>query len=222
MVVQLLLAWPIGAHFASPDLGLAVAALAIVHVIYPLSMVNVYIAQRNECWGQVSFAMAGQAGIDNLLTAVLAVSGFGIWAVAIPKLIVAALWVMWHRSMSPWRPCALVERPNYRSHFAYAGRVLAVEMLSTLRAHGDKALVGAMLGSTALGLYAFAANIGKGLTLSLSQALSSVILPFLSRGRASGHLQRSHRQTLADAGPSPPCKQQVRPPCPAALPWPCR
>ena len=80
---------------------------------------------------------------------------------------------------------------------AYAGKVLGVEMLATLRAHGDKLVIGAVLGPAALGLYAFAANIGKGLTLSLSQGLSAVVLPHLRRGRENGVLRRSHAQTVA-------------------------
>ena len=85
--VQCLLAWLIGLHFGDMEVAFAVATMAIVHIIYPAAMVQVYLAQREDRWKTVSFAVAAQCATDNLLTAALALTGFGLWAVAIPKLI---------------------------------------------------------------------------------------------------------------------------------------
>lgn len=180
-----------GAH----GLAAAVLALALVHVIYPWAMVQVYLAQRTDRWAVVSFAIAAQAAFDNLLTAAFAIAGFGIWAVVIPKLGVAVGWVVFHRAVTPWRP-SLGPCAEARDLICYGGKVMATEALACLRAHGDKAVVGFWLGPAALGLYAFAANIGKGFTLSLSQALGAVILPHLRRSRDRGQLGRTHVETL--------------------------
>ncbi len=194
--VQLLIAWPIALQFGSDELGWAVAMLAFVHVIYPFAMVQVYLAQRSDRWGVVSTAIAAQAATDNILTAVLALLGFGIWSVVIPKLIVAVGWVLFHRHMTSWSSVVTHTNLKYRGLLRYSSNVLGVELLSALRLHGDKAIVGLFLGSTALGLYSFATNIGRGVTLSLSQGLSLVILPHLCRARESGQLRRSHAETL--------------------------
>lgn len=194
--VQLLIAWPIALQFGSSELGWAVAMLAFVHVIYPFAMVQVYLAQRNDRWGVVSTAIAAQAATDNILTAVLALLGFGIWSVVIPKLIVAVGWVLFHRHMTSWSSVVTHANLKYRGLLRYSSNVLGVELLSALRQHGDKAIVGLFLGPTALGLYSFATNIGRGVTLSLSQGLSLVILPHLCRARANGQLRRSHAETL--------------------------
>lgn len=194
--VQLLVAWPIAVHFASGDLAWAIVALAFVHLIYPLAMVRVYLAQRQDRWGVVSFALAAQAATDNILTAVLALSGFGIWSVVIPKLIVAVGWIVFHRRWTAWSPSESAVESKYRELLRYASRVLGVELLAALRMHGDKAIVGFILGPVALGLYSFATNIGRGITLSLSQGLSHVVLPYLSRSRTAGRLRQSHGETL--------------------------
>ena len=194
---QLAVAAPIAIYFASSELGWAVAVLAVVHVIYPFAMVQVYLAQRADRWGIVSLAIAAQAALDNLLTAALAVAGFGIWAVALPKILVALLWVVFHRRVTRWQPGRGQARGGDRQLLGYAAKVLGAEVLATLRAHADKAVVGLMLGPVALGLYAFAANIGKGVTLSLSQSLAAVVLPHLRRGREAGRLRRTHAQTMA-------------------------
>ncbi|MEM9030862.1 MAG: oligosaccharide flippase family protein [Pseudomonadota bacterium] len=194
--IQLILAWPIAMYFAAAELGFAVAVLALVHVIYPFAMVQVYLAQRADRWGVVSLAIAVQAAVDNLATAALAIAGFGIWAVVLPKLVVAMIWVVYHRRATLWKMTRPAVKADNRQLLSYASKVLVVEMLATFRAHGDKAVVGLMLGPLALGLYAFAANIGRGITLSLSQSLSAVILPYLRRGRESGQLRRTHAETL--------------------------
>lgn len=195
-VLQLLLAWIVAIHFGSTELGSAIAVLAFVHIIYPFAMVQVYLAQRQDRWGVVGFAIAAQAATDNILTAVLALLGFGIWSVVIPKLIIAIGWVVFHRRSTTWSSSASSGTYDFRDLKKYSSNVMGVELLATLRAHGDKLLVGIFLGSTALGIYSFATNIGRGITLSLSQGLSLVVLPHLCRARDSGQLQKSHVQTM--------------------------
>lgn len=193
---QLLIAWPIAIQFESGELGWAIATLAAVHLIYPIAMVQVYLAQRNDRWGVVSTAIAAQAATDNILTAVLALLGFGIWSVVIPKLIVAIGWVLFHRRATTWSPEFISGNNAYPGLLHYSSNVLGVELLSALRMHGDKAIVGLLLGPAALGLYSFATNIGRGITLSLSHGLSLVILPHLCRDREHGRLRQSHAETL--------------------------
>lgn len=196
LLLQVVVAWPIAVHFASGDLAWAIALLACVHVIYPLAMVHVYLAQRANRWGIVSFAMGAQAATDNILTAVLAVSGCGIWSVVIPKVIVATGWVLFHRRLTKWSPITSNREFRYGDLLKYASNVMGVELLATLRMHGDKAIVGILLGPAALGLYSFATNIGRGITLSLSQGLSLIVLPYLCRSRESGRLRQSHAETV--------------------------
>lgn len=186
-------------HFlwGSPQLALAIALLAVVHVIYPMSMVQVFLAQRDGRWGCLSGAIGTQAVFDNMLTAGLALCGAGLWAVIVPKVLAAPLWVMWHRRATRWSPSRPVPAGLSRKLISYSLEVLGVEMLSTLRTHGDKALVGLLMGPLALGLYAFAANIANSITIGLSQCINAVMLPFLRKGRDEGELLTTFGRSLA-------------------------
>ncbi len=197
--LQLAAAYSVGQYFGSPSLALAVAALAVVHLVYPAAMVRVYLAQRNGNWNTVAIAIAGTAVIDNLLTAVLAFAGFGLWSVVIPKLAGALAWIVWHRRRTPWSPGALPSREDYRSLAAFAAKVLGVEILASLRNHADKAFVGLMMGPATLGLYAFATNIGRGIALSISSSLASVLLPHIAKSREAGNVAAAYRQGLVMA-----------------------
>ena len=196
-VIQLCLALAIWGIWGSPQLATAVAALAVVHVIYPLSMVSVFLVQREGRWRCFSGAIAAQAVVDNVLTAGLAFAGAGIWAVVIPKILVAPLWVIWHRIATPWSASGKTDAAVDRQLVADAAKILGVEVLANLRAHGDKALVGLLMGPQALGLYAFAANIGNSITTGLSQCISAVLLPFLRKGHENGNLLQNFNQSLA-------------------------
>ncbi|HEX4893229.1 MAG TPA: oligosaccharide flippase family protein, partial [Hyphomicrobiaceae bacterium] len=194
---QLATAAVIYSFYESPALALAIGLLALVHVIYPFSMVQVFLAQREGRWRCVSGAVATQAVTDNLLTAGLAIAGAGIWAVIVPKILVAPLWVIWHRVATPWAPAATRSRHLLGKLVIYSLQVLGTEMLGTLRAHGDKALVGLLLGPQALGLYAFASNIGNSITIGLSQCIGAVMLPHLRRGHESGRVLDNFTPALA-------------------------
>ncbi len=196
-LLQMCLALAVWGIWGYSQLAMAVATLAIVHVIYPLSMVSVFLAQRDGRWRCFSGAIAAQAVVDNVLTAGLAFAGAGIWAVVIPKVLVAPLWVLWHRIATPWSASGKPDPDLDRQLVAHAAKILGVEVLASLRAHGDKALIGLLMGPQALGLYAFAANIGNSITTGLSQCMSAVLLPFLRKGRENGDLVQNFSQSLA-------------------------
>jgi teichuronic acid exporter len=196
-VSQLIISATIHFFYDSPTLALAIGLLACVHVIYPFSMVQVFLAQREGRWRCVSGAVATQAVVDNLMTASLAIAGFGIWAIIVPKILVAPLWVIWHRVSTPWKAVANGAGGLRRKLVVYSLQVLGVEMLATLRAHGDKAFIGVLLGPQALGFYAFASNIGNSITIGLSQCIGAVMLPHLRRGHESGRVLDSFTPTLA-------------------------
>jgi teichuronic acid exporter len=194
---QIATALAIHLAWGASQLALAIALLAVVHVIYPLSMVQVFLAQRAGRWRCVSGAIATQAVVDNTLTAALALAGAGLWAVVIPKILVAPLWVIWHRIATPWKPAGHAPAARYRSLISYALQVLGVEMLASLRAHGDKALIGVLMGPAALGLYAFASNIANSITIGMAQCINAVMLPFLRESREKGRLGSGFAQSLA-------------------------
>jgi PST family polysaccharide transporter len=194
--LQIAIAIPVARHFGAESMVAPLVALAFVHIIYPFSMVQVYLAQRANQWGRVLGAMTVQSGADALLTALLAVAGFGLWSVVLPRLILAIGWILYHFWSTPWTQRMPFSPAAARSLMSYASGILGVEMLSALRTHADKVVVGSLLGPAALGLYAFASNIGNGITTGLSQSLGAVILPLLRHGREQGTLRTSYLRSL--------------------------
>lgn len=194
--LQIAIAVPVAQHFGADSMVAPLIVLAFTHIIYPFAMVQVYLAQRSGHWGRVLGATAVQSGADALLTALFALLGFGLWAVVLPRLILAIGWTVFHFHATPWHGRVPFEPAAARRLGRYAMGVLGVELLAALRLHADKAIIGSLLGPAALGLYAFAANIGNGITVGLSQSLGAVILPFLRQGSENGTLRHSYLKSL--------------------------
>lgn len=195
-VLQCALAWPIARYYGAPEVAPMLVVLASVYLIYPMTMVSVFLVQRQNRLGLTATMTAVQVSCDNLLTAGLALAGMGPWAAILPKLVVAPLWVMVFRRAAPWRPKVVPTTAEFRAVVAYSRCVLGAEALNTLRMHADKLVIGGLLGLNALGLYAFAVNAGVGITTSLVTAAGTAILPFLCR--STGDLgSRFRTSTLA-------------------------
>lgn len=195
-VVQIAIAVPAAHYFGADAMIAPLIVLSAVHIIYPFSMVQVYLAQRAHKWGLVLGATAVQSAADALLTALLAVLGFGLWSVVIPRIVIAAGWTVFHLYATSWTNLQPFNLKNARALSRYAAGIMGVELMASMRTHADKVIIGSILGPTALGLYAFASNIGNGITTGLSQSLGSVILPLLRHGSENGQLRHSYLRGL--------------------------
>ena len=167
------------------DLFGMIACLSGVYVFMPAGMVQYWLLQRSYRMSAIATVNTLQVGTDNLLTALLAVLGAGPWAIVIPKLLTAPIWLGTIRYFVSWQRDADAGREPALGMLAFSAPILASEMLVALRFNLDKMLVGAILGVEALGIYYFAFNAGYGLSLVLTGALASASFPHLAENRIS-------------------------------------
>lgn len=182
--LQCALAWPVANAFGKPELALMLIALSVTYLINPLSMVRAFLAQRIPGLRFTAASTTALAASDNLLTAALVLSGFGPWGAILPKIILAPAWLIAHMLWAPAPPTARVSVAS-TDVMRFSLQVFVAEAMATARQHADRLVIGRVLGIEALGVYAFAANSGAGITQSLSAAASNAILPFLSRSTPS-------------------------------------
>jgi PST family polysaccharide transporter len=102
----------------------------------------------------------GLAGIG------LAAAGFGVWALVAQQLAAAVLSVVLLWRISPWRPRLSFSGPDFRDLFGFGINVVGSDFLSFLSRNLDNLLIGAVLGTVPLGLYAVGYRI-----LAVSQTL---------------------------------------------------
>ncbi len=200
MVLQMLIAWPIARLYNDTGIALPIAAMGIIYLATPLCNIQAALQQREGRLGRFALANAVQVITDNVMTVMLALLGFGMWAIILPKIIVAPIWVLFIRNSHAWRPQAQVSPSpfhGWRDIARFSRRVLGIEMLTTLQANMDNVLVGYFLGMHALGLYYFAFNGGLGITLGLINAAGVAVYPHLCDVRQDREaLARRFRKTM--------------------------
>ncbi|MGH2341551.1 oligosaccharide flippase family protein [Segnochrobactraceae bacterium EtOH-i3] len=199
VVVQLALAWPVALAFGDPRLAWPIMAMAPIYLATPLSSIQGAFIQREGRVRRFAAASAAQVIADNLLCGLLALTGLGMWAIILPKLLVAPIWAASLRFGHPWRAGRLFGGPlaGSRAILRFSRSVLGVEFLTTLQANVDNLLVGAFLGAEALGLYFFAFNAGLGITLGLVNAFGMAVFPHLCAARGdAGELRQRFRKSL--------------------------
>jgi PST family polysaccharide transporter len=135
--------------------------------------------QREGKIKQLAFASSLQVIVDNILSAILAIFGFGVWSIVLPKILVAPIWLLICRYGHPWRPHGGFSMKHLRAIWDYCRGFLGGEMFTTLQVNVDNILVGLFLSINDLGLYYFAFNAGLGITMGLVNSFTVAVFPHL-------------------------------------------
>lgn len=172
--------------------------LAAVFVVMPFGLVNAYLLRRNCQLHTLARVTAIQVAADNVLTAVLALAGAGAWAVVLPKVLTAPIWLIGVRMAQSWSAPPQAGFIPLREVVRFCLPVLGSELLQAARLNLDKVIVGALAGIEALGIYYFVFNAGIGFSLSLTSALSNSLFPELARlaSKPVGLLRKFDRAML--------------------------
>lgn len=196
-VVQIALALPMAMAFERPDLASPIGLMGLVYLVTPPCSMQSAFLQRENRFGVPALAAGLQVVTDNGLSAILAFAGCGLWAIVLPKLLVAPIWLVVNRYSHPWRPTGRPTLAGWRGIARFGGPILGVELLRTVQSNVDTVIVGLFLGVDAVGIYYFAFNAGSGITLGLVNAFSGAIFAHLCGGtRDQENLRRRYRQSI--------------------------
>ena len=201
VVIQAALAVPIAWFYHDAQLALPIALMGLIYLATPLSNIQGAFMQREGRLGRIALTGAIQVMADNVLTAIFALCGLGMWAIILPKLLVAPIWTIGVRTGHSWRPTGGWSLEGWHDIARFSRDVVGVELMTTMQANIDNLIVGSVLGVEALGLYYFAFNAGLGITLGLVNALGTAVFPHLCEVRDDpAALAKRYRGTLRTMG----------------------
>ena len=182
LLLQCALAYPIAWFYHNSKLEFPIMAMSVIYLVTPMSNIQAAFQQREGKLGRMALASATQVISDNILTACFVLVGFDMWAIILPKLLVAPIWLIMVRKGHKWRPHKVFGSSKFFGWgkiLRYSRSVIGTEILATVQANIDNLLVGYFLGFHALGIYYFAFNAGLGLTLGFISAISVAVFPYL-------------------------------------------
>lgn len=163
--------------------GLMVASLGLVFLMMPLGVMHAYCLQRDERMKALAAITTAQVAADHVLTAVLAIAGFGAWAIVLPKILTTPIWLVGMLRSRAWTRNRTAGYCGTTSILKFSLPVLGSELMRACRDQLDKVIISMTLGVEALGLYYFAFNAGLGVSTALNRAFSNAVYPHLCAAR---------------------------------------
>ncbi|WP_438727060.1 oligosaccharide flippase family protein [Parasphingorhabdus sp. DH2-15] len=178
-IVQTIVALILWFGFGQALAGQMLMALSAVYIFMPGGLIPCFRLMRDKKLKTTARISAQQTIADHILTAILLLIWPSPWAIVLPKLITAPLWLIWMRSAYTWQRVASAGQVPMRPLLGFSIKVLSSDVMLAARSHCDKLIIGACFGMGALGTYYFAFNAGISIMGSLIAAFGTVLYPYL-------------------------------------------
>lgn len=172
---------PIAGILREPELQPILMVLSLSFVLAALSSIQIALLRRELAFRSLALRSLLASLGGGIVGILLALGGFGAWALVGQQLVSAAISVLALWGLSPWRPSWNVSLQHFRELFPFGARVVGSDILTFLSRHGDNFLIGAVLGTTPLGLYAVGYRLLEATQVMLVNVARKITFPVFSR-----------------------------------------
>ncbi|MBF2064009.1 MAG: lipopolysaccharide biosynthesis protein [Calothrix sp. C42_A2020_038] len=183
-VIQCLIAFPISWVRNTPEVVLPICVSGIAYLVWPISGIQKILIQRANHFKIIAITDSIQFSLASVLSALFAVLDMGVWAFALPAVLIAPMETIIYSKYNNWRIKTGFTTKHWHSIWTFGRNILAIGLFKTLRNNLDYLIVFNFLGVEELGIYFFGFNAGLGISLSIINAVSSAILPHLCAARS--------------------------------------
>ena len=183
----LLMTPPIAALYSTPELERLLPWLALSFLISPWGVQFKALLQKRLQFKPVAIIEIFAVAIGMLLTIMLALQGHGVWSLVWGQLAQSAVMALslvlvgWQRKMLPKLYFSYTAVKPYLS---FGLHLLGSNALNYFNIRIDQLIVGALLGSRALGYYSMAFNLVLQPVAMINPVLTHVAFPVLAKVRS--------------------------------------
>lgn len=184
--VGLVLAGPLASFLGSPDAS-GLFRLAMLNLLL-MGLGNVHdgLLLRDMAFSRRIRPQLAQSAVQAVVSIALALVLRDATALVVGMLAGTAAWVVVQWRMSPFRPRFAYDRRIAREMLGYGGAAAILEVTALVASRADAVVIGNVLGSTALGLYAMAFRLPELVLSNVTWTVSAVAFPALARQRSRG------------------------------------
>jgi PST family polysaccharide transporter len=177
VIVLSTLAEPIAAAYSEPDLVSIVQVLAGTILISSLTLPQRGLIVRELRFGRLAAIDLAATGVYGLVALLLALSGLGVWSLVLGTVAstLASTVLLWQ--LSSFRPGLAVDLPGLRGLAGFSLNMTGTQVFSYLLTQADRLLIGAVLGQTAVGLYAVAHQMTDAALAFITTPVTKVLFP---------------------------------------------
>jgi O-antigen/teichoic acid export membrane protein len=171
----------LSALYEEPRLISVLRVLGLQTVISSLGIVHTFLMTRHFRFQRLFCIQAGSTIAPFLVAIPFALSGSGYWALIFSSLAGSLVTVLLAWGFEPWRPRPIFDTAIARQISSFGGFVLLESLLAWMLIYFDNAVVGKVLGTKALGIYALAFNLAVSVISIPISAVTGLTLPMFSR-----------------------------------------
>jgi O-antigen/teichoic acid export membrane protein len=179
------LAVPVAHLYQEPQLAAILATLALAFPLSSFGTVQGALLERESQFRTMArieiISAIGSLG----LAITLALAGAGVWSLVGQMLLATALTALQLSLATAWRPRAVFPFKALREVAGFGAHLSLFQGLVYLERNADGMIIGRLLGSAALGLYAMAYKVMLFPLQNITGAASRALLPAMSRRQGS-------------------------------------
>ena len=190
-LVTLAIAPWVADFFNAPNGAPIVRVIGFSFIIKYLSNAHDALSQKDLRFRARFIPELSLAVVKAAVSIVLAYFGFGAWSLVWGHMAGVAIRTILLWVVVPWRPRFGMPMDLVKPMLGYGRGIIVVNVLSAITHHADLAVVGSLLGVTALGLYQMASKIPEMTVIVLLWVVSTVLFPAFSRMHAAGESLRT-------------------------------
>jgi PST family polysaccharide transporter len=156
-------------------------ALAPAIVLNGLAAIPDAFLRRQMQFKKLSVRVLISGLVSGVAAAVVAMLGYGVWALVVQQLTLSLVSAITVWAVSPWRPSFTRFGKALRDLHRFSLLSLSEMLAFFLQSRTDALLLGMYFDPASIGLYRFAGRITDTITELASSGLGQVSLPYLSR-----------------------------------------
>jgi len=171
----------VASFFGEPQAKPLVAVLAVSFTLSSLGATQQALLTRELAYRSLQLREMAALTAGSIAGVVLAVAGYGPWAIVVQSVVYGAASVVLLWLLSSWRPRPIYSLESLRSLGGFGIKLFGSRLLAYANLNADNLLVGRVLGAAALGTYGLAYNTMFTPMLRIGLPIQQVVAPAFSR-----------------------------------------
>lgn len=170
----------ISAIFREPRLTTLLMVMMITLPINGLGWASHSLLQRRLAFRSISIIEWVSVVLSGVTAVTLALVGIGVWALVAQNIVLSVISSSGRLIAAGWRPGFSFSKKRFRELFSFSSGALGFFLVNHAMRNIDKAIIGGVLGTTALGFYTIAYNLILLPGMTICGLVGKVMFPALS------------------------------------------
>lgn len=171
----------ISKYYQEPILKSVLRTQGLLVIIASIYSVPVSLIQRELQFKKTFIANGISSIAQGALGIVLAMKGFGVWALVYGSILQAVLYCVLVLGLSKWKPKLKFSLQETWVIFAYSSKILLMRLLNTLFENAKSLIIGKLFSPTLLGFYNRGYQIPILAMTNIDGAINAVSFPVFSK-----------------------------------------